>query len=427
MTALWVAAAALTAVVLAGLLPALAGRSRASPAARRALNVAVHRDRLAEIERQLADGELSPEQASTARVEIEQELLRDVDETLEGGGPAPRAPRWVAVLVALVVPIFAFVVYLELGRPEAARLGPRAAPPAPAQAAAGHAAGGAAMDGLVAKLAERLQQHPDDLQGWVMLGRSYASLERHPEAREAFEAAARLAPESPEVLTSLAESTALAAGGDLSGRPEDLLRRALELRPDHPDALWLAGLAASQRQQYAGAISHWERLLALLQNPQEREMVSRYIAEARQQAGPALAATVSAAAPAAPAPPVAAASTAAPAASLTVRVALAAELQDRVSASDTVFIFARPAEGPRMPLAIVRRTVADLPASLTLDDSMAMSPSSKLSSFPQVVISARVSRSGSATPQPGDLEGASPPVSPSGAQGPVDLRIDRQL
>jgi len=447
MTAFWVTAAALTAVALAGLLPALLGRGRGVGLTRRTLNVAVHRDRLAELERQVADGEVSPSQADLARAEIERDLLRDVEQGAEAAASGTRGPRWVAGLVALAVPLFAFVVYLEVGSPEAARAGLQPPPPSASQGGAPH--GGAPLENLVVSLAERLKANPSDAQGWVMLGRSYASLERHAEAREAFEAALRLAPESPEVLTHLAESTGLAAGGNLTGRPEELLRRALELQPGYADALWLSGLAASQRQQYAVAIGFWERLVAILQDPQEKEFVSRFIADARKQTGETVAAT-----PADPAmPPVTAATTATPGpvaatpaptpvtatpppatapaiastGAVKVRVTLARELQDRANASDIVFIFARPAEGSRMPITIVRRTVADLPASLTLDDSMAMNPSIKLSSFPKVVVAARVSKSGSAMPQAGDLEGASAPIAPAEDAAQVDVRIDRQL
>jgi cytochrome c-type biogenesis protein CcmH len=308
--------------------------------------------------------------------------------------------------------------------------------------AAHDAPGKPSIDDLVASLARRLQADPNNVQGWVMLGRSYESMERHAEARDAFAAAARLTPGDPEILTRLAEATALASGGDLSGRPEELLRQALTIRPKLPDALWLSGLAAAQRLQYAEAIGYWQTLEGLVAAPEEKAMVAQYIQDARQQAGqevltPAASDTTPAqpasapTAPAAPATPTAstaamAAAPSAPAGVVTVQVSLAPELRERVADGDTVFIFARPAEGPRMPLAIVRKTVADLPTSVRLDDGMAMTPTMKLSSFPRVVIGARVSKSGSAAAQSGDLEGLSEPVAPV-EPSPVLVRIDRQI
>ena len=430
----WTIAAAMLLAALAALLPPLLGRGRDTRSARADLNVAVHRDRLAEIERQKADGELGGQQADEARHEVEGDLLRDLSQSSETPS-ARRAPRWVAGLVALGLPVAAVLVYLQLGAPQVLRGEVARATPVPA---AHDAPGKPSIDDLVASLARRLQADPNNVQGWVMLGRSYESMERHAEARDAFAAAARLTPGDPEILTRLAEATALANGGDLSGRPEELLREALTIRPKLPDALWLSGLAAAQRLQYAEAIGYWQTLEGLVAAPEEKAMVAQYIQDARQQAGqevltPAASDTTPAQPASAPTAPVAPATPTAPAAApsapvgvVTVQVSLAPELRERVADGDTVFIFARPAEGPRMPLAIVRKTVADLPTSVRLDDGMAMTPTMKLSSFPRVVIGARVSKSGSAAAQSGDLEGLSEPVAPV-EPSPVLVRIDRQI
>jgi cytochrome c-type biogenesis protein CcmH len=237
------------------------------------------------------------------------------------------------------------------------------------------------------------------------------TLNRYAEARDAFEAAARLTPENPEVLTRLAEAAALAAGGDLRGEPEAVLQRALALRPDYPSALWLAGLAASQGGRYAEAVGHWESLLALAQDPEDRAMISQHLEQVKREAGVTPLAggapgDATRAPTVTPAPP-----PESPA--LSVAVSLAPGLQDRVSAADTVFVFARPAEGPRMPLAIVRTTAGELPTTVVLDDSAVMNPGTKLSTVPRIVVGARVSKSGTAMPQPGDLEGLSAPLSPA--------------
>jgi cytochrome c-type biogenesis protein CcmH len=423
MIAFWLVAAALIAAALVLILPPLLGRSRREATVRAELNLAVHRDRVAELARQERDGELGREQAEEARLEIERELLRD-----RQGPQAPaverRAPRWAAVVVALAVPASALLVYLELGSPGA--ISP-STPAAGGATVAQGVPGEHAMDDLIAGLVTRLQADPGNLRDWVMLGRSYNALERFGEAREAFAEAARLAPKDPEVLTRLAEATALANEGDLTGRPEALLREVLAIEPRFPSALWLAGLAASQREQLGEAIGHWEVLEQVVTTADEKAMVSQYLAEARRQLGLPAPAVQGAGAPtaveASPSPAIAdPASTS----SVTVRVSLAPELRDRVAAGDTVFVFARPAEGARMPLAIVRHTVSELPFSVTLDDSMAMSAGTKISSVPRIVVGARVSKSGTAVPQSGDLEGLSEALSPAGAPS-VEVRIDRQI
>lgn len=440
-------------VALAFVLPPLFGRVGAVEAQRDRLNLAVHRDRVAELEQQESDGELGRDQAQEARLEIERDLLRD-SEVRSGTRATRQAPRWVAVLVAIGIPASAIWLYTELGTP-AALQGTLVA----SQSAPGTRGGPAehSMTDLIAGLMRKLQEDPNNVQGWVMLGRTYNALDRFAEAREAFGAAARLAPRDTEVLTHLAEATALANDGDLSGRPEEILREVLTIDPRAPTALWLSGLAASQRQQYTEAIGHWETLEQVVTSAEEKATVAQYLAEARKQVGgsgansaPATESPSASPAPmeapaetpaplvppetssaAAPAPSVPEAQTTPPvaiptAAAVTVRVTLAPELQDRVTPGDAVFVYARPAEGARMPLAIVRHTVAQLPLTVTLDDRAVMSGSAKLSTTSQVVVGARVSRSGNAMPQTGDLEGQSEAVSPA-ASPTVDVRIDHPI
>ena len=203
-------------------------------------------------------------------------------------------------------------------------------------------------------------------------------------------------------------------GNRLDGEPARLVERALELDPEFARALWLAGVHAFNVGDAERAGALWQRILAL---PGLSPQAAAQVREALAQAGT---------------PPAAASATAAPAraqadaggASVTVNVALDPALAARVSGDETLFVFARAASGPRMPLAIARLTAADLPARVTLDESMAMTPQMTLGTFPQVVVGARVSRSGNATPTAGDLEGSSAPLAPAG--GPeVTVTIDR--
>jgi cytochrome c-type biogenesis protein CcmH len=271
------------------------------------------------------------------------------------------------------------------------------------------------FEALVSRLAARMKENPEDAEGWMMLGRSYAVLGRFGEASEAYAKAAARMPRDAQLLADHADALAMAQGGTLHGEPEKILMRALAVDPDNVKALLLAGTAAFNRNDHSGAIRHWERVLSLL--PAESDMIQRVrasVAEARSLA----------------ASPGGKAQTAKPAqgrggSRVSGMVRLAPELAGKVAPGDTVFIFARAAEGPRMPLAILRKRGSDLPAEFILDDSMAMAPQMKLSTFPSVVIGARVSKSANASPQPGDLQGSSGPVK-VGDRG-VSVVIDTEL
>jgi cytochrome c-type biogenesis protein CcmH len=255
---------------------------------------------------------------------------------------------------------------------------------------------------MVERLAARLRESPDDVEGWKLLGRSYGALGRFPEAVDAYLKAAARAPRDAQVLADLADVLAMSRGQRLTGEPEKLVLRALELDPRNLKALALAGTAAFERKDFAGAVRYWERMLPLVAaDSEDARSIQASIAEARSFMKPGAAAAASA---------------------LQGTVRLAPDLKAKVSPDDTVFIFARAAQGPPMPLAVRRAKVRELPLEFALDDSMAMAPGMQLSGFPRVIVGARVSKSGSATPQAGDLQGASAPVA-NDARG-VSVVID---
>jgi cytochrome c-type biogenesis protein CcmH len=288
-------------------------------------------------------------------------------------------------------------------------------------------------------LADRLRAEPDDLEGWMLLGRAYKSMERFEPAREALSQAYRLAPENPDVLVEYAESMVLASDSRrFSREPLMLLQQALALQPDNSRGQWLLGIGAYQEERYGDAVEIWERLLLSLPlEADARGSLVERIDDARQRAGmPARAGATSAsevaatsdATPATIQPgnqtATAAASDAGP--RLTVIVDIAPELKSKVSAGDVLFVFARAAQGPRMPLAIQRLPATSLPVTVVLDDSTSMMPSMKLSLIPQVVVGARISKSGQAAPSAGDLETLSEPISNAHGE-PLTLVIDRVL
>jgi len=407
MTVFLVIGALLVAGAVLFVVPPLLRRGLRTGATRDAVNVAVYRDQLRELEADLRAGTLAADQHEKARSEIEARLLADV-----GGGDAPaqspRHTRAAALALGLAVPICALAVYVAVGNP-------RALLPQGPDGGSSHGLSAQQFEALVSRLAARLKDNPEDAEGWMMLGRSYAALGRYGEASEAYAKAAARMPRDAQLLADYADALAMAQGRTLQGEPEKIILRALAIDPDNVKALLLAGTAAFNRNAYPAAIRHWERVLGLI--PAESDMVQRVqasIAEARSLAGSPDGKTQVAK----PAPSQGGSR-------VSGVVTLAPELSGKVAPGDTVFIFARAAEGPRMPLAILRKRASDLPAEFTLDDSMAMSPEMKLSAFPRVVIGARVSKTANAAPSPGDLQGLSAPVK-VGAKG-VAVTIDNEL
>jgi len=271
---------------------------------------------------------------------------------------------------------------------------------------------------MVEKLSARLKEQPNDLEGWVMLGRSYAVLNRHEQARAAFKQALALKPDDPALLADYADTLAASNGGSLEGEPMQLLTRALQIDPNNQKALALAGFAAFNRKDYALALRHWEKLAQIAPDSEFTRMIQGGIDETRRRMADAGPAASGPRAAAAPPPAQAQQAQAAPSGSPAISgvVKLAPSLAAKVAPEDTVFIFARAAQGSRVPLAILRKQVKDLPLKFALDDSMAMSPAAKLSGAAEVIVSARVSKSGQAMPQAGDLQGQSGTVAP-GASG----------
>ncbi len=421
MTIFWIVAALLIMVALIFVLPPLCRRRNpagvAGPAqhANNALNVAVYRDQQLELEADRNAGTLSDAQYQHARIELERRLLDDVAPTAAAVS-APPAGRLPAVLVGVAMPLLAVGLYFAVGTPRA--LAPLAAPPH-GSADSGKGPSAEQIEAMVAKLAERMKQNPDDAQGWAMLARSYAVMGRYEDSAAAYGKAVERVPDNAHLLADYADALAMARGQNLQGEPEALIMRALKIDPNHAKSLALAGTIAFDKKNYAEAIKYWEKLATLA--PPDTEMarnVQASIAEARGLASGGAPKVAVVADKPVPAP-------AASGKGVSGTVSLAPALAAKVAPNDTVFIFARAAEGSRMPLAILRKKASELPLTFTLDDSMAMNPSARLSSAPQVIIGARISKSGNAMPQPGDLQGATKPVTHTAKN--IALSIDTEV
>lgn len=414
-----IAAAMVVAALASVLVPLLRG-PRAEGVVREASNVAILRDQLVELDNDVASGIVQRDQYEQSRRELEQRVLEE-SKAAPGGaasGPPSGAGAWTAAILGGALPIAAMLLYLALGSHQAF---------GPAVTAAG-GAGDAQHDtspqkvaDMAASLAARLEKEPGNADGWSTLAHTYYSLKRFPEAVAAYERAAALLPNDADLLADYADALG-AATNSLEGKPAELVNRALKANPAQWKALALAGTIAFNHKEYKQAVGYWEQLKVVL--PPESEMaqsIDASIAEAKELGGitaaTALPAPAAAKAPAAAAAaPAAAASSAAPGLAIAGTVTLSPALARSAAPDDTVFIFARAAQGPKFPLAILRKQVKDLPVKFSLDDSMAMSPDMKMSNFADIVIAARVSKSGNAVPQSGDLEGASKPLK-QGASG----------
>jgi cytochrome c-type biogenesis protein CcmH len=438
----WILCAGLMGLALLFVITPLLSKAEPSPDADQdQLNLEVFRQQLNELDADLSAGNLDRGQYKAARRDLERELLYDVSGVgVSRTAQTDKGGLATTLLLALAIPASAIALYLYTGN---SSIIPRLEAMATGQSAAGVHPGIAqgstpSLDVLVQRLAERMEQNPDDLEGWLMLGRSYFAIERPEKALVALEKAYGMAPENPDVVTAYAQAVASNAGGQLAGRPAELIRTALEIDPGHATARWLDGLIAYQAEDFAGAVERWEALLAGLDpQGQEAQELREFIADARERSGdapetsspPVPATTPEAEVAAAEAPADSGEQTAAPpeaaeGGKVTVQVSLAESLWPEADRNDTLFVYAKAASGPPMPLAVKRLTVADLPVTVTLDDSMAMMPEMRLSNFPQVTVGARISKSSQALPQSGDLVGEIGPVT-RGDTDPIAVLIDR--
>jgi len=414
MALFWVVSAVLLLVALwmvAGTLwrkPAPASQAQSASQS----NLAVLKAQLQQIDQDLAQGALDAAQHQTARADIERRVLEEESVAIAPLRDGSTLGTMLLLLVA--VPVLALGLYGLTGTPAALSPQPPQAQDSPSPDEVG---------AMIAKLAERMEKQPPgnvaDTEGWVMLGRSYAVTQRYSDASRAFARALQLMPGDAQILVDQADVLAMQQGGNLQGEPLRLIELALKNNPSNLKGLALAGTAAFERKDYAVAVDYWTRARAAA--PPDSEFMrglEQSIAEARAAAGGNLAAAGPAAVPAA--------SASAPkepgAASISGRISLSPALVARAAPGDTLFVFARAAEGPRMPLAILKRSAADLPLNFTLDDSMAMAPELKLSGFANVVVGARLSKSGNAMPQSGDLEGTTAPL--AGRSSGVEIVID---
>jgi cytochrome c-type biogenesis protein CcmH len=418
----WFIAWAMTLLVLGLLLWPLLKRQEPLKKGEAEKALSVYRQQFAELEQDLKNALLTDEQYQQSKQELERRLLEETGpaEATPPAGVWPVNSRAVVVALAVIIPTISGLLYWTLGNPEAITLPSASSPAAQGGSDNAHRTS-EGLDALSERLKKKLEQNPNDGVGWALLARSYVEIGRHADAVPIYEKAMKLIPDDPQLLVDYADALGVLHGRKLAGKPELLIQQALKIDPNHVKALMLAGTLAFDRKDFGQAAQYWERASANLPTEAEGEVRQELlsgIAEAKGLAGgkPAMAKPVGFPAPST--------KSGGQAAAISGTVSLAPGLAGKNAPTDTLFVFAREMNGPPMPVSIVRATKNELPFTFQLDDSTSPMPSRKLSDVGTVVIVARLSKSGQAMPQSGDLEGMSQPVKPGAKQ--IAVVIDRE-
>jgi len=414
-TSFWIAAATCVGVALAFVLPPLLRkRETIAKAARRDINIAVYRDQMKEMEADRANGILSEEQFQLSKVELETRLAEDAlskaDATM-----APVASRRLGFTLAGALPVAAFGLYFMLGNPMSLIA---------IAEAQDNPAGAAQVQGehdimkMIQKVEEKTKSDPTNLEAWVMLGKTYAAVDKWPQAQAAFEKAMQLKADVPAVMTGYAETLAIANGRSLKGKPIALILQALELDPEDTKGLELAGIYNFQERNFAQAAYYLKRLYKKLppESPYAQDILEAQKEATRlSRSGTTDLDNLSDPAPAKD-------HAVAQGATLHGVVDISPALKAKVTPNDVVFLFARAAGGGA-PVAAIRATAGQFPLEFELSDAMAMNPDNKLSNFKNVTLTARISKSGQPMGAAGDLEGTLLNVK-VGSKG-IKLTIDK--
>ena len=406
----WIISAILVIIALACILPALFKKEVIQDATREQ-NISIAKEQLADLELRFEQGDIDEKEYQESRDELELSLFNDLQSS-DAKSLKNTNKNIDAWLILLLVPLITIPVYLNLGNLNFTKeFDPKlVAQDAVRESVPLKADGTPDVEKITQNLKLEMESNPTDPRGWYMLGRSYMLLKNFPEAVESFDKSLSLRPDLADTMLSLADALSMTNKGQLIGRPRKLVNRALTLEPGNITALWLSGMAASQAGEYLLAIDQWEKVLNTIgDKADEKAAITNLIGEATKRLTPEekaelantreieknnknTLATTSAEK-----------NDAANSAVIEVSISLSEELKSQASPEDFIFVYAKAMSGPPMPLAAVRRQVKDLPLTLKLNDEMAMIPDLKLSSFNNVSVGARISKTGQPIPQNGDL------------------------
>ncbi len=398
----WVFTAGLTLLALVFVLPPLLrSRSVSSLRQRRQINIDVYRDQLRDLEAEYAQGAFDKDQFDAAKLELENRLaedaLSDEDQPIFNKGG-----KKLGIALGIAIPLLAFGIYFLIGNPWAINEA------VPAVASGQHGDFSAMLD----KVRQKTEENPNDGEAWLMLAKTHSVMEQWPDAGKAYARAVQLQPKNATALAGYAESLAILNGRVLQGQPAELIRQALAINPKEPKALELAGIGAFQENNFAQAAYYWKQLLNQLPPDSPYAMdIAMALKEAKEKAETAFGKPLDKML----------GTDKVVIQTINGKVEISPKLKDKIPANATIFLFAKPLEGG-MPVAAIRSDASKLPLQFELNDSMAMNPEMRLTSFKEVTLTARVSLTGEAMAKSGDLEGTLTPVK-VGAKG-IKLVID---
>lgn len=360
-------------------------------------NASVYKAQILDLDREHENGHISDEEWQQSRDELSLRLLEDTAAHDDPAAKKEKPALWSAVILAIALPVSAMSMYMWLGEPDA--LNPMAVQNK-------DKVDQQELSKMADNLAKKLEEKPDNLQGWVMLGRTYRTLEKFEASLKAYDRALKLTADD-DLRIERVEVLAMQRQGNFDGEPWDIILDILQKDHQHYAALLMAGSASYAHEKYADALSYWQKARKPLtpDNPDVAGL-EEAIASVQQKLGITPKPAQTQPAQTKLSSPAAGNS----ALSVSGKVSLSAALKSKTNPNDVVFIYATPANGERMPLAIFKTTVANLPFNFTLDDSTAMSPDRKLSAAGEVFVKVRISKSGNAMPQAGDLLGSIGPV-----------------
>ncbi len=403
-------------VIAAGLLLGIQRQKRGNTTSRDQQNIKILRQQLADLKLQHAAGEIKDEAYQQAHDELAVTLQNDLNGSEQQAATVEEkglfTQRNTIIVVLLFIGILTPLIYYELGTPSAIDMATAPTRDDPHQSTGQKNI--ASVEDMVARLEQKLQGQPGNAEGWFTLGRTYMVMRKYNKAVTALHKAFELNASDPDVLVSYADALAMQKGTGITGKSFTLVRQALELDPNNKIALWLTAMGYEAKNDYKTALLHWQKLLPLMQDtPAEYSEVEKRLSNASMKSGITI--------------KMPKAKKASGATGITVIITLDKKYKSKLKGSELVFVFARAAHGPRQPLAAKRLRVSDLPATVELDDSMAMSPGNKLSDHNQVYIGARISRSGNPIASSGDIQGRSKVLETSKLKGPVNVVISQEI
>jgi len=419
-------------VVLAFLLPVFSRDAEVSEPNRTDINVGIAKAQAAELRQRFEAGEINAEVYADEKARLEAGLARDIEKE-EMAVSVNTKGQWLLWPLAAVIPVAAGALYLTLGTPEALDPASHVRPPPEAVASQPPAPD---MQVIVSRIQQQLEEQPDDARGWFMLGRAHLTLGEYTEAEVALRKSVEIDSSNVDVQIRLADAIALTQGGSLSGEPVGILKSALQVEPNHPQGLWLYGMALNEGGEHSEAIAVWNRLLPqLVSDPRSTAEVEQLIDQARSQLPAGERSQVSsqdseagdqnsvdqARANQNPAENQKANG------ALEVVVEVKPELASDLPDNTAVFVYAKAVSGPPMPLAVVKRSLGDLPMTVTLSDAQAMIDAMKISAFDEVIVGARISKTGNPVGQSGDFYFETGAVNTRAQSTPVKITISDTL